>query len=71
MKRNMSTFKRKQSGFTMVELGVVVAIGAAILVIALTVVPTVLANNRSNAEMQEFPSITSNIQKSYSNSPSL
>lgn len=61
--------KRRQSGFTMVELGVVVAIAAVILVIALTVVPRVLANNRANAEMQELPSVISNIQKDYSNAP--
>lgn len=61
--------RAKQGGFTMVELGVVVAIAATIIVIALAVVPTVLANNRSNAEMQELPSIITNIQKTYSNNP--
>lgn len=61
---------RQQSGFTMVELGVVVAIAATILVIALAIVPTILSNTRANAEMQEFPSIASNIQKAYSNHPS-
>ena len=59
----------RQRGFTLVEIGIVVAIAAAILVIALTVVPTVLANNRSNAEMQELPSVVTNIQKAYSNAP--
>lgn len=61
--------RARQGGFTMVELGIVVAIAAAILVIALTVVPTVLSNNRSNAEMQELPSVVTNIQKAYSNAP--
>lgn len=67
MQRNV--WRAAQRGFTMVELGVVVAIAAAILVIALTVVPTILANNRANAEMQELPSVISNIQKAYSNAP--
>jgi len=68
-KQNQMMGMKRQGGFTMVELGVVVAIAAAILVIALTVVPTILANNRANAEMQELPSVTSNIQKAYSNAP--
>lgn len=61
--------RNKQHGFTMVELGVVVAIAATIIVIALAVVPGVLANNRANAEMQELPSVITNIQKTYSNNP--
>lgn len=70
MKKSFKEMKKlAQGGFTMVELGVVVAIGAVILVIALNVVPAVLANNRANAEMQELPSILTNIQKNYSNAP--
>ena len=70
MKNRIRNWKdMAQRGFTMVELAVVVAIGAVILVIALAVVPAVLANNRANAEMQELPSILSNIQKAYSNAP--
>ena len=70
MKNRIKNWKKMaQRGFTMVELAVVVGIGAVILVIALAVVPAVLANNRANAEMQELPSILSNIQKAYSNAP--
>lgn len=63
------SLKSKQKGFTLVELGVVVAVGATILVISLGVVPSVLANNRANAEMQEVPGIATNIQKIYLNAP--
>lgn len=70
MKNRSKSWKNiAQRGFTMVELSVVVAIGALILVIALAVVPAVLANNRANAEMQELPSILSNVQKAYANAP--
>ena len=56
---------RNQGGFTLVEIAIVVAIAAVILVIAMRAVPTVLANNRANAEMQELPLVITNIQKIY------
>lgn len=62
--------KHSQRGVTMVEVGIVVAIAATLLVIALKIVPETLANNRANAEMQELPSVITNIQKTYANFPS-
>lgn len=63
--------RKRARGFTLVELGIVVAIGAAIVGVGIAVVPGILASNRVNAEVSELPAIVSNIQRAYSNQPNL
>lgn len=70
MFQNENLKKINQRGFTLIELGVVVAIGFLLVGIGLYKAPTIMANYRVNAELQELPQIVTNIQKSYVNSPS-
>ena len=63
------SLKKRQSGFTLVELGIVVAIAAIIIGIGLVVVPSILASTRANAEISELPTITTKIQRAYANQP--
>jgi prepilin-type N-terminal cleavage/methylation domain-containing protein len=63
------SLKKRQSGFTLVELGIVVAIAAIIIGIGLIVVPSILASTRANAEISELPTITTKIQRSFANQP--
>ena len=65
--QNFKIFNRKQRGFTLIELGVVTAIGFLIAGIGLYKAPSIMANYRANAELQELPQIVTNAQKSYSN----
>lgn len=60
-------FKKRQKGFTLVELGIVVAIAAVIIGIALAVVPALLASTRANAEISQLPTVTTKIQRAYAN----
>lgn len=61
--------KTKQSGFTLVELGIVVAIAAVIIGIGLVVVPSVLAATRANGEISDLPAISTKIQRAFANQP--
>lgn len=61
--------KKRQSGFTLVELGIVVAIAAVIIGIGLVVVPSILASTRANGEISDLPAITTKIQRSFANQP--
>lgn len=61
--------KKRQKGFTLVELGIVVAIGAVIIGIGLIVVPSLLASTRANAEISELPTVATKIQRAYANQP--
>lgn len=63
------SLKKRQSGFTLVELGIVVAIVAIIIGIALVVVPSILASTRANAEISELPTVVTKIKRSYANQP--
>jgi prepilin-type N-terminal cleavage/methylation domain-containing protein len=63
------SLKKRQSGFTLVELGMVVAIGAIIIGIGLVVVPSILASTRANAEISELPTVVTKIQRSFQNQP--
>lgn len=68
----MKMFKKslkRQAGFTLVELGIVVAIGAVIIGLGLVVVPSLLASTRANAEISEIPTIATKIQRAYANRP--
>lgn len=67
--KSLANFKKKQSGFTLVELGIVVAIAAVIIGISLVVVPGLLASTRANAEVSELPAIATKIQRAYANQP--
>lgn len=58
--------KRDQKGFTLVEVAIVVAVGA-LLLIGVSQAPTIIANNRANAEIAELPQVVANIQKIYAN----
>jgi type II secretory pathway pseudopilin PulG len=59
----------KQGGFTLIELGIVVAIGFLIIGIGLYKAPSIMANYRANAETTELPQIVTNSQKIAVNSP--
>lgn len=63
------SLKKRQSGFTLVELGIVVAIAAIIIGIGLVVVPSILASTRANAEISELPTIATKIQRAFANQP--
>lgn len=60
--------KQNQKGFTMVEIAIVVAI-AALLLIGVTAAPRIIASNKANAEASELPQIVTGIQKVYANYP--
>lgn len=64
-----NTFKRSR-GVTLVELGIVIAIGATILAIVMKGVPALLADNRANAEIGELPAVITKIQRQYNSAPS-
>ena len=57
----------KQKGFTLVEVGIVVAIAAVIIGLGLVVVPSILSSNKANAEVSLIPAAVSKIQKAFSN----
>lgn len=61
--------KKRSKGFTLVEMGIVVAIGAIIIGVGIAVVPGIMASNRVNAEVSELPTIVTNIQRAYNNQP--
>lgn len=63
------TLKKSQKGFTLVELGIVVAIAAIIIGIGLVVVPSILASTRANAEISELPTVATKITRAYANQP--
>ena len=67
MKKSINT-QRKQQGFTLIELGVVAALGFLIIGIGLYKAPSIMANYRTNAELSELPQIVTNTQKAVSNS---
>lgn len=59
----------KQKGFTLIELGIVVAVGFLIIGIGLYKAPSVMAGYRANAEINELPQIVTNSQKIAANAP--
>jgi prepilin-type N-terminal cleavage/methylation domain-containing protein len=61
--------KKLQSGFTLVELGIVVAIAAVIIGLGLVVVPSILASVRANSEVSDLPTIATKVQKTFANVP--
>lgn len=67
--KNFKKFAKLQAGFTLVELGIVVAIGAVIIGLGLVVVPSILASTRANAEISELPTIATKTQKTFANFP--
>ena len=60
---------KAQRGFTLIEIAIVIGIGTVLLYVVMKVIPDLLADNKSNGELQELPSIIANIQKNYSNAP--
>ncbi|MBC8737281.1 prepilin-type N-terminal cleavage/methylation domain-containing protein [Paraburkholderia sp. UCT31] len=61
--------RKKQSGFTLIELAIVLAIAAAVIYVGFAVVPSLLASNKSNAETSALPAIVAKIQKNYATQP--
>jgi type II secretory pathway pseudopilin PulG len=62
-------FKRRTSGMTLLEFGIVIGLFALVVGLALYVVPSILANIRSNAEATLLPTVESKIQRAYANQP--
>lgn len=58
--------KMKQKGFTLVEIAIVVAVGALLLV-GISQAPRIIAMNKANADIAELPQIVTGIQKIYAN----
>lgn len=61
--------QKGQTGFTLVELGIVVAIAAVIIGIGLVVVPSILASTRANGETSDLPAISTKVQRAFANQP--
>jgi len=59
---------KKQGGFTLVELAVVVAI-VGLLLLSLKGVPMIMANYRANEEIANLPDITAQVQKHFYSDP--
>lgn len=55
--------RAKEKGFTLIELGIVVAIGFLLIGIGLYKAPSIMAGYRANAETTELPQIVTNSQK--------
>ena len=66
MNKNFKLSQFKQKGFTLVEVAIVVAIGA-LLLIGISQAPRIIAGNKSNAEIAEIPQIVTGVQKIYAN----
>lgn len=58
-----------QGGFTLIELGIVVAIGFLLIGIGLYKAPSIMAGYRANAETTELPQVVTNMQKVAANAP--
>jgi prepilin-type N-terminal cleavage/methylation domain-containing protein len=68
MIRKLKQIKQcKQNGFTLIELGIVVAIVLLLMAVGLAKAPAILANQRIAADSQEIPQIVTNTQAKYSN----
>lgn len=63
----MSQGLKKQKGFTLVEVGIVAAVVLALLA-GVIGAPRVMANMRANDEIGELKTISTSVQKIYSNS---
>lgn len=61
--------KRNVKGFTLIELSIVIIVGALLLAVALVIARSVLADNRANDELKELPVIITRVQKLYANRP--
>jgi type II secretory pathway pseudopilin PulG len=61
--------KRRTSGMTLLEFGIVIGLFALVVGLALYVVPSIMANIRSNAEATLLPTVSSKIQRAYANQP--
>ena len=62
-------FKRRTSGMTLLEFGIVIGLFALVVGLALYVVPSILANIRANAEATLLPTVESKIQRAWANQP--
>lgn len=62
-------FKRRTSGMTLLEFGIVIGLFALVVGLALYVVPSILSNIRSNAEATNLATVESKIQRAYANQP--
>lgn len=70
MRKFNTTFTRKaQSGFTIVELLVVVGVFFGLVALAMVKVPQLLANSRAAGEVSELPGIAAEMQRIAQNRP--
>jgi len=66
---NKKIIKKHQAGFTLVELGIVVAIAAVIIGIGLAVVPSIVSSIRANGEVSDLPTLSTKIRTAWANQP--
>src|SRR5260363_169284 len=59
--------KRRQEGFTLIEIMIALAIVAVAIALAIKPVHQALSNAKANDEMGELPTIIANIQKVFAN----
>src|SRR5260363_307262 len=59
--------KRRQEGFTLIEIMIALAIVAVAIALAIKPVHQALSNAQANDEMGELPAIIANIQKVFAN----
>lgn len=67
--RNIPAIAKAQSGFTLMELIIVVAIGFGIVFFAMTKIPQLMANSRASGEISELPGIAAEMQRIAANRP--
>lgn len=68
-KFNKKFIRNAQSGFTLVELMVVIGIFLGLVALALVKIPQILANSRASGEIGELPGITAEMQRIATNRP--
>jgi len=68
-KFNNKFIRKAQSGFTLVELMVVIGIFLGLVALALVKIPQILANTRASGEIGELPGITAEMQRIANNRP--
>ena len=59
----------KKRGYSMIEIAIGTVIVGLLLAVTISYVRGILADNRSNAELQELPMVVSKITKMYNNRP--